>query len=95
MDSRHAFVFRHVVKQPRGLPHDTIFVGADQFDGTGFNGLRPFGFLAQNQDWFAQRRGLLLNAARIGDQHVRAPHQVHKGHIGHRIDQVNVGPVAQ
>ena len=54
MDSRHAFVFRHVVKQPRGLPHDTIFVGADQFDGTGFNGLRPFGFLAQNQDWFAQ-----------------------------------------
>ena len=63
MDSRHAFVFRHVVKQPRGLPHDTIFVGADQFDGTGFNGLRPFGFLAQNQDWFAQRRGLLLNAA--------------------------------
>ena len=58
MDSRHAFVFRHVVKQPRGLPHDTIFVGADQFDGTGFNGLRPFGFLAQNQDWFAQRRGL-------------------------------------
>ena len=67
VDAGHAGVFGGVVQEAGGFGDDAVFGGADQFDRAGFDGFGAFGLGAQDQDGLAERGGLFLDAAGIGD----------------------------
>ena len=52
-----------IVEQLRGLADDARLVCAHQFNRPGLNRFGTLRLFAQHQDWFAQRRSLLLHSA--------------------------------
>jgi hypothetical protein len=95
VNARTASVLVRIVEQQVGLSHDSLRLRPHQPRRGGFHGLGPLGFIAQDQDGLAERRSLLLYAARIGDEDVSPPHQVHKGNVVQRRDQKNVVQVGE
>ena len=74
---------------------DRRLVGADQPHGAGRHRLGPLGGVAHDQHRLAERGRLLLHAAGVGEDQVRAVHQVDEGQVVERLDQVDVGDAAE
>ena len=70
-------------------------VGADQPHGAGGHRLGALGGVAHDEDRLAERGRLLLHPARVGEDQVRAVHQVDEGQVVERLDQVHVADAAR
>ena len=80
-----------VVKKRGGLFHDEIFVGSDKADGSGVDGLGAFGFLAHDEDGFAEGGSFFLDSAGVGDEEMSLAHQVDEGDVVEGRQEGHVG----
>ena len=69
---------------------DALFVGSDQAHGARLDCLGTFRLVAHDQNGLPERGAFLLDAAGIGEQNVRAAHQVDERHVSQRLDQQDV-----
>ncbi len=86
-----AIVFGGVIEEERRFGEDALRVGADEACSSGVDGFGPFGFLAHDEDGFAERGGFFLNAAGVGEDEVAAAHEVDEGDVFLGRDEVDVG----
>ena len=62
---------------------------AGLYDRTGFHCFRPFCRIAQDQDRLAQRRRFFLDTAGISQYETAVMHQIGKGFVFHRLDEMD------
>ena len=69
---------------------DCVYFGAYQFDGTCFDCFRPLGGVTHYQHRLTERRCLFLNTTGISKDQIGTIHQVDKGQVVERFNQVDV-----
>ena len=69
---------------------DFLIVGAHEAHGAGLDGFGALRRVAHDEHGFAQPRGLLLDAARVGEHDVGPLHQADEGEIFQRFDEKHV-----
>lgn len=91
MNGSHALIQFFVVEDLSGFRDDAVFVRSNEFHGAGFDGFGALGFLAEDEDRFAEGGTFFLNAAGVGDEEIGAAHEVDERDVVERGDEVDVG----
>lgn len=84
----HRRVLVRVGEQARELPVDDVLVGAHELERAGRHTLGALGGVAHDEHRLAQARGLLLNAARVGEDEVARRHEVVEVENLERVDDM-------
>ena len=87
----HGLVLDLIAEQAAELAVDDVLLCADELQRAGGNALGALGGVAHDEHWLAQARGLLLDAARVGEDEVARRHEVVEVEHLERID--NMEPV--
>lgn len=82
----HGSVLTRVVQQAGELAVDGLLLGADEAQRAGLHALGPLGGVAHDEHGLAERGRLLLDAAGVGEDQVRARHEVMEVHDLERVD---------
>ena len=92
---RSFFVLLSVIEQTLNFAHDRIRLRADKLCNAGFDTLRAFGNVAQDQDRFAEGRRLFLNTSGIGQNQVTTAHDPDHIQVFDRRHQMNPFPTTK
>lgn len=84
----HGLVLGLIAEQAAKLAVDDVLLGADEFQRAGGNALGALGGVSHDEHRLAQARGLLLDAARIGEDEVARRHEVVEVEHLERVDDV-------
>lgn len=84
----HSLVFGLIGEEPAELAIDHILLGADELQRAGGNALGALRGVAHDEHRLAQARGLLLDAARVGEDEVARRHEVVEVENLERVDDV-------
>lgn len=84
----HGDVLLVVAKKPTELAVDGLLLGADELQRAGGHALGALGGVAHDEHRLAQARGLLLYAARVGEDEVARGHEVVEVEHLERVDDV-------
>lgn len=91
----HRRVLVRVGEQARELPVDDVLVGAHELERAGRHTLGALGGVAHDEHRLAQARGLLLYAARVGEDEVARGHEVVEVEHLERVDDVQAVEAVQ
>lgn len=84
----HGLVLGLIREQAAELAVDDVLLGADELQRAGGHALRALGGVAHDEHRLAQARGLLLDAARVGEDEVARRHEVVEVEHLERVDDV-------
>lgn len=84
----HRLVLSLVREKAAELAVDDVLLGADELQRAGGHAFGALGGVAHDKDGLAQARGLLLDAARVGEDEVARRHEVVEVEHLERIDDV-------
>lgn len=84
----HGLVLGLIAEQATELAVDYVLLGADEFQRAGGHALGALGGVAHDEHRLAQARGLLLDAARVGEDEVARRHEVVEVENFERVDDV-------
>ena len=84
----HGLVLGLIAEQAAELAVDDVLLGADELQRAGCNALGALGGVAHDEHRLAQARGLLLNAARVGEDEVARRHEVVEVENLERVDDM-------
>lgn len=84
----HGLVLGLIVEQSAELAVDDVLLGADELQRAGGHALGALGGVAHDEHRLAQARGLLLYAARVGEDEVARGHKVVEVEHLERVDDV-------
>lgn len=84
----HGDVLLVVAKKPTELAVDGLLLGTDEFQRACCHALGTLGGVAHDEHGLAQARGLLLDAARVGEDEVTRCHEVVEVEHLERVDDV-------
>lgn len=84
----HGLVLGLIAEQAAELAVDDVLLGADEFQRAGRHALGSLGGVAHDEHWLAQARGLLLDAAGVGEDEVARGHEVVEVENLERVDDV-------
>ena len=76
----HGIVSGLVGQEALRFSVDDVLVRADEAYCSGFDGFRPFGRIAQDQDGLAQGRRFFLDAAGVGEDQAESPEDANKAY---------------
>src|SRR5690554_588433 len=93
--TRHAFVNLRLVYQPLAPMHYFVTTGTHQLHRTCLHRLGALRGIAHHQDRLTQSRCLFLNAPTVGQHKSAVLHQINKGQVFERRNQVNVRQILQ
>lgn len=82
----HGLVLGLIAEQAAELAVDYVLLGADELQRAGRNALGALRGVAHDEHRLAQARGLLLNAARVGEDEVARRHEVVEVEHLERVD---------
>src|SRR5690348_15823175 len=86
----HGIIVAGVFDQSHSRRDDGVGIGADELDGAGRHRFRPFGDRPHHEHRLAQRRGLLLHAATVGQDEIALGLRIYKIEVIQRLDQFHV-----
>ena len=92
---RHRLVRRRVVEQAGELSVDGPLLGADEAEGPGLHALGALGGVAHDEHGLAETWRLLLDAAGVGEDEVRASHEVVEVNDLQRVDDAQAVEAVQ
>ena len=84
----HGLVLGLIGEQAAELAVDDVLLGADELQRAGCHALGALGGVAHDEHRLAQARGLLLDAARVGEDEVARGHEVVEVEHLERVDDV-------
>lgn len=84
----HGLVLGLIAEQAAELEVDHVLLGADELQRAGGHALGALGCVAHDEHRFAQARGLLLDAAGVGEDEVARRHEVVEVENFERVDDV-------
>ena len=84
----HGLVLGLIAEQATKLAVDDVLLGADELQRAGGHALGTLGGVAHDEHRLAQARGLLLDAARVGEDEVARRHKVVEVEHLERVDDV-------
>lgn len=84
----HGLVLGLIAEQAAELAVDDVLLGADELQRAGGHALGALGGVAHDEHRLAQARGLLLDAARVGEDEVARSHEVVEVEHLERVDDV-------
>lgn len=84
----HGLVLGLIAEQATELAVDDVLLGADELQRAGGHALGALGGVAHDEHRLAQARGLLLYAARVGEDEVARGHEVVEVEHLERVDDV-------
>lgn len=84
----HGLVLGLIAEQSAELTVDDVLLGADELQRAGGDALGALGGVAHDEDGLAQARGLLLDAARVGEDEVACGQEVMEVEHLERVDNV-------
>lgn len=84
----HGLVLGLIAEQSAELAVDDVLLGADELQRAGGHALGALGGVAHDEYRLAQARGLLLDAARVGEDEVARGHEVVEVENLERVDDV-------
>lgn len=84
----HGLVLGLIAEQAAELVVDDVLLGADELQRAGGNALGAFGGVAHDEHRLTQARGLLLDAAGVGEDEVARRHEVVEVENLERVDDV-------
>lgn len=84
----HGLVLGLIAEQSAELAVDDVLLGADELQRAGGHALGALGGVAHDEHRLAQTRGLLLDAARVGEDEVARRHEVVEVENLERVDDV-------
>lgn len=84
----HRLILGLIAEQTAELAVDDVLLGADELQRAGGHALRTLGGVAHDEHGLAQARGLLLDAARVGEDEVARRHEVVEVENLERVDDV-------
>ncbi len=84
----HGLVLGLIAEQATKLAVDDVLLGADELQRAGGHALGTLGGVAHDEHRLAQARGLLLDAARVGEDEVARRHEVVEVEHLERVDDV-------
>lgn len=84
----HGLVLGLIGEQAAELSVDDVLLGADELQRAGCHALGALGGVAHDEHRLAQARGLLLDAARVGEDEVARGHEVVEVEHLERVDDV-------
>ena len=84
----HSLVFGLIGEEPAELTVDHILLGADELQRAGGNALGALSGVAHDEHRLAQARGLLLDAAGVGEDEVARRHEVVEVENLERVDDM-------
>lgn len=84
----HGLVLGLIAEQSAELAVDDVLLGADELQRAGGHALGALGGVAHDEYRFAQARGLLLDAARVGEDDVARGHEVVEVENLERVDDM-------
>ena len=84
----HGLVLGLIAEQSAELAVDDVLLGADELQRAGGHALGALGGVAHDEYRLAQARGLLLDAARVGEDEVARRHEVVEVEHLERVDDV-------
>ena len=84
----HGLVLGLIGEQAAELSVDDVLLGADELQRAGCHALGALGGVAHDEHRLAQARGLLLDAARVGEDEVARGHEVVEVEHLERVDGV-------
>lgn len=82
----HSLVLGLIAEQTAELAVDDVLLGADELQRAGRHALGALGGVAHDEHRLAQARGLLLDAARVGEDEVARRHEVVEVENLERVD---------
>lgn len=91
----HGLVLGLIAEQSTELAVDDVLLGAHEFQSAGFYALGALGCVAHDEHRLAQARGLLLYAARVGEDEVARGHEVVEVEHLERVDDVQAVEAVQ
>lgn len=91
----HGLVLGLIAEQAAELTVDDVLLGADELQRAGRHALGSLGGVSHDEHWLAQARGLLLDAARIGEDEVAGGHEVVEVEHLERVDDVQAVEAVQ
>lgn len=92
---RHLLVLLVVVEQGFGMADDGLGIGPHQPHSACGDGFGTFGGVSHHKHGLAKRWGFLLHPSRVGQDQVALVHEVHKGLVVQRCNQVHSGVIRQ
>lgn len=84
----HGPILPLVRKEPAELAVDDVLLGADELQRAGGHALGALGGVSHDEHRLAQARGLLLDAARVGEDELARGHEVVEVENLERVDDV-------
>lgn len=84
----HGLVLGLIAEQAAELAVDDVFLGADELQRAGRHALGSLGGVSHDEHRLAQARGLLLDAARVGEDEVAGSQEVMEVEHLERVDDV-------
>lgn len=84
----HGLVLGLIGEKATELAVDDVLLGADELQRAGGHALGALGGVAHDEHRLAQARGLLLNAARVGEDEVARRHEIVEVENLERVDDV-------
>lgn len=91
----HGLVLGLIAEQSTELAVDDVLLGADELQRAGGHALGALGGVAHDEHRLAQARGLLLYAARVGEDEVARGHEVVEVEHLERVDDVQAVEAVQ
>lgn len=91
----HGLVLGLIAEQSAELAVDDVLLGADELQRAGGHALGALGGVAHDEHRLAQARGLLLYAARVGEDEVARGHEVVEVEHLERVDDVQAVEAVQ
>lgn len=84
----HGLILGLIGEQTAELAVDDVLLGAHELQRAGGYALGALGGVSHDEHWLAQARGLLLDAARVGEDEVARGHEVVEVEHLERVDDV-------
>lgn len=84
----HGLILGLIGEKATELTVDDVLFGADELQCAGGHALRTLGGVTHDEHRLAQARGLLLDAARVGEDEVARGHEVMEVENLERVDDV-------
>lgn len=91
----HSLVLGLIAEQTAELAVDDVLLGADELQRAGRHALRALGGVAHDEHRLAQARGLLLDAARVGEDEVARRHEVVEVENLERVDDAQAAEAVE
>lgn len=91
----HGLILGLIAEQATKLAVDDVLLGADELQRAGGHALGALGGIAHDEHRLAQARGLLLDAARVGEDEVASRHEVVEVEHLERVDDVQAVEAVQ